>query len=104
LDLVFNLGPYPIYGDTDTVCQTSMMPHLPYEANLALPSYRQIVDLSDFNRSVWVLPPGQSGQIGSVNYGDQVQSWMEGQYFPMPWDRVNVEQLTAHVLWLKPTV
>ena len=103
LDLIFNVGPYPIYGDTDTVCQTSMIPHLPYKANLALPSYRQIVDLGDFNNSRWIMPPGQSGQIGSTHYGDQVKPWLDGVYFPMAWDRPQVEALTPQVKLLKPT-
>lgn len=33
LDKIFNLGPHPIGGDTDTVCQTAFMPGKPYAAN-----------------------------------------------------------------------
>ena len=102
LDKVFNIGPIPAFGDTDTVCQTSMQPELPYMANLACPSYRQILDFADFNRSVWVMPPGQSGQLGSGNYGDQVGAWMEGRYFPMLWERGQVEKGTVEVMWLRP--
>ena len=31
LDRVFNRGPYPIGGDTDTVCQVAMLPDDPYD-------------------------------------------------------------------------
>jgi len=102
LDRVFNVGPFPMAGDTDTVCQTSMLPHEPFAANLALPSYRQIVDLSDFNQSLWVLPPGQSGQIGSQHYQDQVDAWRNGRYFPMLWDRDKIKAATMKLLTLNP--
>ena len=103
MDKVFNAGLQPIPGDTDTVYQTSIQPALPYNANLASPSYRQIIDLSDFNRSVWVKPPGQSGQLGADNYTDQIGPWLEGRYFPMPWDRAQVVALTGKILTLKPS-
>ncbi|MEM7035398.1 MAG: penicillin acylase family protein [Bacteroidota bacterium] len=101
MDRVFNAGPYPTHGDTDTVCQTSIHPDAPFAANLACPSYRHIIDLSDFNNSRWIKPPGQSGQLGHANYSDQVDPWLNGGYFPMPWDRPQVEALTPKVLWLR---
>lgn len=102
MDRVFNLGPWPIPGDTDTVFQTSIRPDIPYFANLAIPSYRQIVDLADFDRSLWVKPPGQSGQLGSTHYGDQVAPFLEGRYFPMLWTREKVEAYALQVLKLTP--
>lgn len=103
LDKAFNIGPIPMAGDTDTVCQTSMQPESGYLANLAAPSYRQIIDLEDFSRSWWVMPPGQSGHRGSPQYEDQVQPWLEGRYFPMMWDREQVEKGTPLVQFLKPS-
>lgn len=91
MDKVFNGGPVPTHGDTDTVCQTAVLPNQPFEAGLSCPSYRQIVDMADFNRSLWVKPPGQSGQLGSKNYTDQIDAWLNGRYFPMYWDREKVE-------------
>ena len=37
LDKVFNLGPLPIGGDTDTVCQTAFNPDAPYTRMRARP-------------------------------------------------------------------
>ncbi|MEM6271211.1 MAG: penicillin acylase family protein [Bacteroidota bacterium] len=102
MDHVFNVGPFPIAGDTDTVCQTSSHPDSEHKADLALPSYRQIIDLADFNKSCWVLPPGQSGQLGHPNYDDQVEAWLEGEYFPMLWERKSVEREAKTVLNLHP--
>ncbi|MEY3442226.1 MAG: hypothetical protein RLZZ519_507, partial [Bacteroidota bacterium] len=102
MDRVFNAGPYPIPGDTDTVFQTSIRPELPYSANLAIPSYRQIVDLANFDRSLWIKPPGQSGQLGSPNYDDQVAPLLEGNYFPMLWNPEAVAKYATKVLDLVP--
>jgi len=54
LDQVFNRGPYPIGGDTDTVCQIAMLPNEPYDNKAWAPTYRQIVDLGDLSKSQWV--------------------------------------------------
>jgi penicillin amidase len=101
LDYIFNVGPFPIGGDTDTVCQTAFKPYKPYEAEQACPSYRHIVDMSNFANSLWILPPGQSGQIGSKHYDDQVQNWLNGKYYPMMWEREQIEAGAKQVLMLK---
>lgn len=103
MDRVFNPRPVAIPGDTDTVFQTSIRPEIPYNGNLAIPSYRQIVDLSDFNRSLWIKPPGQSGNLASGNYADQIAPLVEGRYFPMLWDREKVAAYATQVLELTPS-
>ena len=95
LDRVFNAGPIPMHGDTDTVCQSSMQPDNPYQANLACPSYRQIVDLEDFGRSLWVKPPGQSGQLGSPNYADKGPKELRVAKTPKGWRIVQEEMISS---------
>jgi len=51
LDQVFNRGPYPIGGDTDTVCQNAMLPNETYDNKAWAPTYRQIIDLGDLSKS-----------------------------------------------------
>ena len=90
LDRVFNRGPYAMGGDTDTPNQMAMLPHEPYAAKAAGPSYRQIIDLGDFSRSMAILPPGQSGHLGNRHYDDLVKPWLKGEYVPMLWTREQV--------------
>jgi penicillin amidase len=92
LDRVFNVGPFPIGGDTDTVCQTAMNPEDPYDNKAWAPSFRQVVDLGDLSNSFAIIPPGQSGQLGSRHYDDLVELWLEGEYHPMLWTREQVER------------
>lgn len=54
LDRVFNRGPYPVGGDGDTPHQTASTSDEFGSCELA-PSYRQIVNLGDFSKSVSIL-------------------------------------------------
>jgi len=100
LDQVFNRGAFPIGGDTDTPCQTAMLPHSPYDNRAWSPSFRQIVDMGDLSRSVVIVPPGQSGNIASPHYDDLIHPWLEGEYHPMLWTRSQVEEAAQHKLIL----
>jgi penicillin amidase len=101
LDQVFNRGPVPIGGDTDTVCQTAFLPNEPYDNNGWAPSFRQIVDLGDLSRSVTIIPPGQSGHLASPHYDDLLEPWVNGEYHPMLWTREQVEAETEGTLLLR---
>ena len=102
LDRVFDRGPFPVGGDADTLCQFAFSPGDPYGANSNAPSYRQIIDLGDLSRSVAVLAPGQSGQIGSRHYDDMIAPWLAGEYHPMLWTREQVERAAEAKLTLTP--
>jgi len=102
LDQVFNRGPYPIGGDTDTPCQTAMLPHDPYDNKAWSPTFRQIVDMGDLSKSVVIVPPGQSENVASPNYDNLIQPWLEGEYHPMLWTRDQVEEIANYKLDLFP--
>lgn len=65
-------------------------------------SFREIIDLSDWDNSVATNVPGQSGQPESPHYSDLLDMWARGEYFPLVFTRDAVEQSTAHRLVLKP--
>ena len=46
-------------------------------------SYRQIVDLANLENSLYINPPGQSGDPDSDNFADQLPLWQQGEYLPM---------------------
>lgn len=102
LDRIFNRGPYPIGGDTDTPLQAALTPSDPYDNKLWSPSCRFIMDLGDWSRSQMVVPLGQSGQLGSPHYDDIINLYLNGKYFPMAWTREQVEANLETRLELKP--
>jgi penicillin amidase len=102
LDRVFNRGPVPVGGDANTVWQAAYAPYHGHEVNSFTASWRQIIDLEDFNRSQAILPSGQSGHPGSRHYGDMIGMWSRVEYHPMLWDREEVEEQARGRLELSP--
>ena len=64
-------------------------------------SYREVLDVADWDRSIVTNVPGQSGQPGSPYYGNLLKLWAEDSYFPLVYSRVRVEAESAHKLLLK---
>ncbi|QLG11219.1 penicillin acylase family protein [Deinococcus sp. D7000] len=50
------------------------------------PSYRQIIDLSDPNKSVYIGSLGQGGNPLGAHVSDQQPLWIAGEYLPMSTD------------------
>ncbi len=65
-------------------------------------SFREILDVSDWDRSVATSVPGQSGQPGSRHYGDLLPLWAEGKYFPLLYSRQKIEAMAKQRLTLEP--
>ncbi len=85
LDRVFNLGPFPIGGDANTVAQASPDPVAPLEGlTVAIASLRLAVDVGDWDASRYVLPSGQSGNPFSPHYADLLPLWQRGEGVSIP--------------------
>ncbi|HEX6976518.1 MAG TPA: penicillin acylase family protein [Vicinamibacterales bacterium] len=63
-------------------------------------TYREILDVSNWDRSLTVNVPGQSGQPGSPYYGNLLTEWAENRYFPMVYSKSAVDRAAAHTLVL----
>jgi penicillin amidase len=99
---LFNRGPVPVGGDMNTVAQASYIGSRPYVVYSYTASYRQIIDLSDFDRSVAILPGGQSGHPASRHYSDMIDAWRWLEYHPLLFDRGEIERQAAGKLTLMP--
>ncbi len=98
-----NRGAYPIGGDQDTICQAANNPAAPFLANGPSASYRQVVDLADWDRCLAVLASGQSGHPASPHSFDQHALWRDGKLHPWPFSREAVQRATVHRLVLRPS-
>ncbi|MBN1223853.1 MAG: penicillin acylase family protein [Candidatus Aminicenantes bacterium] len=94
-----NRGPYPLSGDAFTVNSTYALGNHTTHG----PSYRQIVDLADIEKSVCVITSGQSGHFLSRYYDNQIPLWLKGQYHPMLFERKDVEVDAQGRLLLMPS-
>lgn len=97
---LFDRGPFPRSGDGDVVQATSL-DRKTFE-QVAGASYREIFDLGDWDRSLAVNVPGQSGQPGSPHYDDLLPLWRTGRYFQLAYSRKAVDAVTTDVLELTP--
>ena len=95
---VLDRGPVARPGDANTVNATSGARFT--QTNGA--SYREILDLSDWDRSVMTNVPGESGDPESPHYDDLIDEWAAGRYHPMPFTRPAVEAAAAERFWLLP--
>jgi len=79
---MLNIGPFKIGGDSNTLCNGSYDPLNNYE-NIVGPSFRQIHDLSDWDKSIGVIPGGQAGLPFHKHYNDLMKLWVRGKYIPL---------------------
>ena len=93
-------GPLERPGDGDVVQATSFAAGSFEQTSGA--SYREIFDLSDWDNSVAINVPGQSGQPGSPHFDDLLPLWSAGQYFPLRYSRNAVDAVTTDLLILEP--
>ena len=96
---LLDLGPLARPGDEYTTNATGMRDSW---EQISGASYRQILDLNNWDRSWVINTPGQSGQPGSPHYSDLMQLWDVGRYFPLLYSRKAVEGETTDRLMLEP--
>jgi penicillin amidase len=65
-------------------------------------SYRHVMDVQSWDRSVATSAPGQSGQPGSPHYADLAKLWGEHQYFPLSFTEPAVQRNAEATLTLTP--
>ena len=97
---VLDRGPVQRPGDGDVVQSTAF--DLQSFEQTSGASYREIFDLSDWDNSVAINVPGQSGQPQARHFDDLLPLWSTGQYFPLKFSRAAVDAATSDVLILEP--
>ncbi|HBY60648.1 MAG TPA: hypothetical protein DEH78_12555 [Solibacterales bacterium] len=94
----FDLGPVSTPGDANTV--NAAGGRLWQHSHGA--SYRQILDTSDWDKSVITNVPGESGDPASPHYANLLDDWAKGRYHPLPYSRKAVEAATIERITLAP--
>ena len=91
------VGPLPRGGDGTTVSATGNADNQTSGGSLKI-----IADAEDWDNSVGLNTPGQSGDPDSPHYRDLFQLWARGQYFPIAYSRQKVDSVTESVTRLAP--
>jgi penicillin amidase len=90
-------GPVPRGGDGSTVTATGNA-----DNQTSGGSFKFIADTEDWDNSVGINTPGQSGDPTSPHYRDLFDLWARGGYFPAAYSRGKVESVTERVTRLTP--
>lgn len=93
------LDPRPRGGSGDCVGSTT------YGADFiqcAGSSLRVVVDVGDWDSSLAMNSPGQSGRLGDHHFDDLFESWSNGESFPLLYTREAIEGATEHRIVLMP--
>jgi penicillin amidase len=98
---LFSAGDVEVGGDEQTVLQGMFEPGSSYDV-VVTASWRQIVDLSDWDASVGTHAPGQSGNPADPHWADLLPLWASGQHHPMPFSRSAVEDASETTFRLTP--
>lgn len=95
-----DVGPLPLGGSGSTPM------HAGYRISdfrcISGASVRLIMDVGNWDNSVWINAPGQSGDPGSPHYGDLALLWARGEYAPLLYSWTRVEEATVARLRLVP--
>lgn len=94
-----DVGPLPQSGDGFTPHATSFSSDFNQTSGA---SYREVIDLQDFDRSVTLNNPGQSGDPSSPHYQDLFPLWAEGKFVPMLFSREKILDAADEILVLQP--
>ncbi len=95
-----DVGPLPLGGSGSTPM------HAGYRISdfrcISGASVRLVMDVGDWDNSVCINAPGQSGDPGSPHYGDLASLWARGEYVPLLYSRARVEEATVACVRLVP--
>jgi penicillin amidase len=87
-------------GDNDTVNVTSF--RTPNFEQVHGASFREVLDVDDWDRSLAINVPGASGDPRSPHYADLLALWSRGDFFPLAYSRAAVNAAATSTTRLVP--
>ena len=88
----FNVGPFKTIGGNEVINnQIFNLDSTGVYKITAGPSTRRIIDFSDVENSLGILPTGQSGNVFSPHYDDQAQKYVDGEFVKMKLNQKEIE-------------
>ncbi len=98
----FNRGPIPLPGSATTVAAFGGSWSDGNQNVSYGPSMRWVADLDNPDRSLAVLPAGQSGHPADRHYDDQLADYLAGVLHPVHWSEAAIAANTVSTLTLHP--
>ncbi|MNS46016.1 Acyl-homoserine lactone acylase QuiP precursor [compost metagenome] len=102
LDIVFNLGPWPIPGALNDINNNKPKALSTDFKVSAGPSTRRLIDFAQVKKSYGILPVGNSGHKLSPFYKNQAADFLAGRYRPQMMDEADIEKDKSFEMTLTP--
>lgn len=99
---IFNVGPFPVKGSINVINHFRRKGVDDGHKVKSGPSTRRIIDFSHPERSLGILPLGNSGHMLSPFYDNQVQRFLDGEYRYQLMNYEDIKKNLAYELTLKP--
>ncbi|MFZ4671773.1 MAG: penicillin acylase family protein [Flavobacterium sp.] len=97
----FNVGSYSIAGTNEVINNQLFIYTDDAEINTkGGPSTRRIIDFSDIENSLSVLPTGQSGNPMSKHYDDQSELFVSGKFRKMMMNKKEIEAVATKLIFI----
>ena len=94
-------GTRPFAGDLNTIVQAQGSAWSTRNSVRIAPGYRQVLDLSDWDASVFMHPTGASGIPGHPRYDDCIDEYVAGAYRPLLFNEFAIRAATEATLILE---
>ena len=90
---IFNVGPFSMDGGNEVINnQLFTLNETGIYKVKAGPSTRRVIDFSNIENSVSILPTGQSGNVFSKHYKDQAQKYVNGEFVKTMLNKDEIER------------
>ena len=98
---IFNIGPFNVPGSTEVI--NNLFFDFTDSGEYAVkggPSTRRVVDFSDIENSMSILPTGQSGNPFSKHYNDQAEMYNIGKFRKMKMNKEEIVRTSTKLVFL----
>ncbi len=92
----FNVGNFPRGGDSYTITATGGGDNQQSGGSVKL-----VIDTENWDNSVALNNPGQSGDVDNPHYRDLYELWARGKYFPLFYSKTKIDSVAEEVIDMK---
>lgn len=98
---LFNVGPFEVSGSNEVI--NNLMFDFTNSGKYSVkagPSTRRVIDFSDVENSISILPTGQSGNPFSKHYNDQAEMYNSGKFRKMKLNKKEIIKTSTKLVFL----
>lgn len=98
---IFNVGSFEVSGSTEVI--NNLLFSFTYDGKYLVkagPSTRRVIDFSDIENSMSILPTGQSGNPFSKHYNDQAEMYNTGKFRKMKMNKEEIIKTSTKLVFL----